>query len=151
MKNDYIINLLQRFLRLNPRSHSDGNTLLHLAVWHKTPVRESLVKSVWKLPCIETIKLILHAGCDVNVVNNEGNSPLHLAVTFVPGPEQEETLKEMLGLLLDLGANTKRVNKKGQTAMDCCETDEARRQRRILYEKEGLEPTNIDARKVRKV
>ena len=149
MKNDYIINLLQRFLRLNPRSPSDGNTLLHLAVWHKTPVPESRpMKSVCKLPCIETMKLILHAGCDVNVVNNEGNTPLHLAVTFVPGTEQEETLKEMLGLLLDLGADTKRVNRKGQTAMDCCETDEARR---ILYEKEGLEPTNIDARKVRKV
>ena len=84
----------------------------------------------------------------MNAVNNEGNTPLHLAVTFVPGPEQEETLKEMLELLLDLGADTKLVNKNGQTAMDCCETDEARR---ILYEKEGLKPLNINTRKVRKV
>ena len=146
MKNGYIINFLQRFLRLNPRSHSDGNTLLHLAVWHKTPVPKFRVKSVCKLPCIETVKLILLAGCEVNAVNNEGNTPLHLAVTFVPGPEQEETLKEMLELLLDLGADTKLVNKNGQTAMDCCETDEARR---IL--KEGLKPMSIDATKVRKV
>ena len=149
MKNGYIINLLQRFLRLNPRSHSDGNTLLHLAVWHKTPVLEKPVKSaVCKHPCIDTMKLILHAGCDVNAVNNEGNTPLHLAVTFVPGPEQKETLKEMLELLLDLGADTKLVNKKGQTAIDCCET---RKARRILYEKERLKHMNIDARKVRKV
>ena len=148
MINCYIINFLQRFLRLNPRSHSDGNTLLHLAVWHKTPVSEFRVQSVCKLPCIETMRLILHAGCEVNAVNNEGNTPLHLAVTFVPGSEQEETLKEMLELLLDLGADTKLVNLKGQTAMDCCETDEARR---ILYEKEGLKPANIDTRKVRKV
>ena len=146
MKNGYIINFLQRFLRLNPRSHSDGNTLLHLAVWHKTPVPEFPgVKSVCKLPCIETMKLILHAGCEVNAVNNEGNTPLHLAVTFVPGPGQKEALKEMLELLLALGADTKRVNKNGQTAMDCCETDEARR---ILYEKKGLKP--IHARKVKK-
>ena len=149
MKNDYIINLLQRFLRLNPLSHSDGNTLLHLAVWHKTPVPELPVnRGVRKLPCIETMKLILHAGCEVNAVNNEGNTPLHLAVTFEPGPEQEEALKEMLELLLDLGADTKLVNKNGQTAMDCCESDEARR---ILYEKEILEPLNTDARKVTKV
>ena len=148
MKNGSIINLLQRFLRLNPRSHSDGNTLLHLAVWHKSPVPKFRAKSVCKPPCIETIKLILHAGCEVNAVNKEGNTPLHLAVTFVPGPEQEETLKEMLELLLGLDADTKLVNKNGQTAMDCCETDEARR---ILYEKEGLEPLNIDSRKVRKV
>ena len=149
MKNGYIINLLQRFLDLNPLSHSDGNTLLHSAVWHKTPDLKFPVKNaVVKLPCIETMKLILHAGCEVNAVNNEGNTPLHLAVTFVPGTEQEETLKEMLELLLDLGADTKLVNKNGQTAMDCCETDEARR---ILYEKEGLKPLNIDTRKVRKV
>ena len=147
-KNGYIIKFLQRFLRLNPRSHSDGNTLLHLAVWHKTPVPKFRVKSVCKLPCIETVKLILLAGCEVNAVNNEGNTPLHLAVTFAPGPKQKETLKEMLELLLDLGADTKLVNKNGQTAMDCCETDDARR---ILYEKEGLKPRNIDARKVRKV
>ena len=144
MKTGYIINPLQRFLRLNPLSHSDGNTLLHSVVWHKTPVKSA----VCKLPCIETMKLILHSGCEVNAVNNEGNTPLHLAVTFVPGPEQEETLKEMLELLLDLGADTKLENNNGQTAMDCCETDEARR---ILYEKEGLKPLNIDARKVRKV
>ena len=147
MRSGYIINLLQRFLHLNPRSHSDGNTLLHLVVWHKTPVPEFPgVKSVCKLPCIETMKLILHAGCEVNAVNNEGNTPLHLAVTFVPGSGQKETLKEMLELLLDLGSDTKRVNKNGQTAMDCCETDEARR---ILYEKKGLKP--IHARKVKKV
>ena len=149
-KNGYIINIVQRFLRLNPRSPSDGNTLLHLAVWHKTPVPEFPMKSVCKLPCIETIKLILLAGCEVNVVNTEGNTPLHLAVTFVPGPKQKETLKEILELLLDLGANTELVNKNGQTAMNCCVTREARR---ILYEKElkGLEPLNIDATKVRKV
>jgi len=148
MKTDDIINLLQRFLRLNPRSHSDGNTLLHLAAWHTTPVAEFRAKSVYKPPCIETMKLILHAGCEVNAVNNEGNTPLHLAVTFVPGPEQEGTLKDMLELLLDHGADTKHVNKNGQTAMDCCETDKARG---ILYEREGLKPTNIDAGKVRKV
>ena len=155
MKNDYIINLLQRFLHLNPRSHSDGNTLLHLAVWHKTPVLDKPVKSaVCKLPCIETMKLILHAGCDVNAVNNEGNTPLHLAVTFVPRPEQEAKkkeiliMKEILELLLDLGADIKLVNKNGQTPMDCCQTREAPW---ILKKKERLKTMNIDARKVRKV
>ena len=58
MKNGHIINLLQRFLRLNPLSHSDGNTLLHSAVWHKTPDLE-FPSAVVKLPCIETMKLII--------------------------------------------------------------------------------------------
>ena len=150
MKNGNMIDLLQRFLCLEPRTR-DGNTLLHLAVWHKTPVPRDTVadlRGVCELPCVETMKLILHAGCDVNSVNAQGNTPLHLAVTFVPGPEQVEILKEMVELLLDLGADTKLVDKNGQTVMDCCETDEARG---ILSAKGGLGAMNIKARKVKKV
>ena len=148
MKNGNMIELLQRFLCLEPRTR-DGNTLLHLVVWHKTPVCEDAnLRGVCKLPCVETMKLILHAGCDVNSVNTQGNTPLHLAVTFVPGPEQVDILKRMLELLLDLGADTKLVNKNGQTVINCCETDEARG---ILSAKGGLDATNIEARKVRKV
>ena len=148
MKNDNMIELLQRFLCLEPRTR-EGNTLLHLAVWYKTPVRKDAnLRGVCKLPCVETMKLLLHAGCDVNSVNAQGNTPLHLAVTFVPGPEQVEILKEMLELLLDLGADTKLVDKNGQTVMDCCETDDARC---ILSAKGRLGAINIEARKVRKV
>ena len=148
MKNGNMIDLLQRFLCLEPRTR-DGNTLLHLAVWHKTPFRKDVnLRGVCKLPCVETMKLILYAGCDVNSVNTQGNTPLHLAVTFVPGPEQVEILKEMLKLLLDLGADTKLVNKNGQTVMDCCETDDARC---ILSAKGRLGAINIKVRKVRKV
>ena len=143
-----MIDLLRRFLCLEPRTR-DGNTLLHLAVWHKTPVLKSAnLRGVCKLPCVETMKLLLHAGCDVNSVNTQGNTPLHLAVTFVPGPEQVEILKEMVELLLDFGADTKLVDKNGQTVMDCCETDEARG---ILFAKGGLGAMNIEAGKVRKI
>ena len=148
MKSGNMIDLLQRFLRLEPRTR-DGNTPLHSTVWHKTPVRkDAFLPRVCKLPCVETMKLLLHAGCDVNSVNAQGNTPLHLAVTFAPGPEQVESLKEMLELLLDLGADTKLVDKNGQTVMDCCETDDARF---ILSAKGRLGAMNIEARKVRKV
>ena len=150
MKNGNMIDLLQRFLCLEPRTR-DGNTLLHLAAWHKTPVPRGTVanwRGVCELPCVETMKLILHAGCDVNSVNAQGNTPLHLAVTFAPGPEQVESLKEMLELLLDLGADTKLVDKNGQTVMDCCATEDARY---ILSAKGRLGAINIEARKVRKV
>ena len=42
MKNGNMIDLLQRFLCLEPRTR-DGNTLLHLAAWHKTPVPRDTV------------------------------------------------------------------------------------------------------------
>ncbi|XP_022795604.1 protein fem-1 homolog B-like [Stylophora pistillata] len=126
----------------------EGNTLLHLAVQHKTPVCKNQVQRMCKLPCLETMKLILHAGCHVNAINTEGDTHLHLAVTFVPGPEKVESLKEMLELLLEIGSDTKVVNKNGQTAIDCCKTDEARR---ILSARRGLGAKNVDARKVGKV
>ena len=146
-ENASMTGFLQRFLRLNLRTN-DGNTLLHLAAWHETPVKEDNVRGVCKLPCVETMKLILHAGGDVNAVNTEGNTPLHLAVKFKPAePEEVEILREMLLLLLDIGADPKLSNKNGQTPMESCETDEARR---ILCEKGKLSAMNVDVGKVRK-
>ena len=148
VQNPSMIDFLQRFLRLNPCTN-DGNTLLHLVVWHETPIEEdNHLRSVCKLPCVETMKLILHAGCDVNVDNTEGNTPLHLAVKFKPAdPEEVVNLSEMLLLLLDIGADPKVANKNGQTALDSCETDEARR---ILSEEERLNAMNVDVGDVRK-
>ena len=147
VQNANMIDFLQRFLRLNPRNN-DRNTLLHLAAWHETPIKEDNVRSVCKLPCVETMKLILHAGCDVNAVNTEGNTPLHLAVTFKPADSEEAViLSEMLLLLLDIGADPKLANKNAQTPLDSCETGEARR---ILSEKRGLIVMDVDFRDVRK-
>ena len=149
-QNTNIIDFLQRFLRLNPRTN-DGNTLLHLVAWHETPFfsfQEKTMRSVCKLPCIETMKLILYAGGDVNAVNTGGNTPLHLAVKFKPAePEGVEILREMLVLLVDIGADPKLANKNGQTPLNSCETDEARR---ILSEKGRLSAMNVDVGKVRK-
>ena len=146
VQNANMTDLLQRFLRLNPCC-SDGNTLLHLAAWHETPIKEDNVRSVCKLPCVETMKLILHAGCNVNAVNTEGNTPLHLAGKFKPEPEEVEILREMLLLLLHIGADPNLENENGQTPLDSCETDEARR---ILSERGRLSAMNVDVGDVRK-
>ena len=140
-QNANMTDFLQRFLRLSPCC-SDGNTLLHLAAWHETPIKEDNVRGVCKLPCVETMKLILHAGCDVNAVNTEGNTPLHLAVKYKPAELVDvESLRETLLLLLDIGADPKLENKNGQTPLDSCETEEARG---ILSEKGGLSAMNVD-------
>jgi len=141
-----IFDFLQRFLRLNPRTR-DGNTLLHLATWYETEIKEKNVRLVCKLPCVKTIKLIMHAGCNVNATNTKGNSPLHLAVTFRPCTENLQLLRDVLEILLDGGIHEDLVNSEGKTAMDITRTDEARR---ILSVKSRLRLKCIAARAVRK-
>ena len=86
--------------------------------------------------------------CNVNAVNSEGNTPLHLAVTFKPADAKEVViLSEMLLLLLEIGADPKLPNKNWQTPLHSCETDEARR---ILSQKRGLSAMNVDVGDVRK-
>ena len=143
-----IFDCLQRFLRLNP-STRDGNTLLHLASWYKTEITVSNPKNfpMCKLPCVETTKLIVHAGCNVNAMNTKGNSPLHLAVTFKPSNEDLQLLRDVLETLFDGGVHEDLVNSEGKTAMEIAETDEARR---ILSVKKRLRLKCIAARAVRK-
>lgn len=145
-ENSHVFDLIQRFLRLNPRT-LDGNTLLHLAVSPKTPTEEHYVRDVCKFPCIEAMKLIINAGGNVNAVNNEGSTPLHLAVTCKPNAGSAQVLKEVLETLLDAGVHEDRVNGNGQTAMDVAETDEARA---VLSAKSRLELKCIAARAVRR-
>ena len=143
-----ILDCMQRFLRLNPRTR-DGNTLLHLASWYKTETTVPNPKNcpMCKPPCVEAIKLIMHAGCNVNAMNTKGNSPLHLAVTFKPSNEDLQLLRDVLETLFDGGVHEDLVNIEGKTAMDIAETDEARR---ILSVKRRLRLKCIAARAVRK-
>ncbi|XP_020606978.1 protein fem-1 homolog B-like [Orbicella faveolata] len=142
-----IFDLIKRLLCLNPRTR-DGNTLLHLAAWHKTEITVPRnVRLVCKLPCVETMKLIMHAGYNVNAINTKGNSPLHLAVTFKPSTKDLQLLRDVLETLVDGGIHEDTVNSEGKTAMDIAETDEARR---ILSVKLTLRLKCIAARAVRK-
>ena len=145
-ENSHVFDLIERFLRLNPRT-LEGNTMLHLAVWSKTPTEEHYVRDVCKFPCVQTMKLIINAGGYVNAVNNKGNTPLHLAVAFKPNTGGLQVLRDVLETLLDGGVHEDLVNTEGKTAMDIAETDEARR---ILSVKSRLELKCIAARAVRK-
>ena len=143
-----IFDLMKRFLGLNPRT-PDGNTLLHLAAYKpEIVVLSPKVRfAVFKLPSVETVKLIIHAGCNVNAINTKGNSPLHLAVTFKPSTKDLQLLRDVLETLFDGGIHEDLVNSEGKTAMDIAETDEACR---ILSVKSRLRLKCIAARAVRK-
>ena len=144
-----ILKSVKKFLLLNPQSR-EGNTLLHLASWCKTPTKVEFpagIERVFKIPCVKTVRLLLDAGCSVNVVNREGDSVLHLAVAFKPSASDVQLLRDVLEALLDGGAHEDLVNKDRKTPIDIAETDESRR---ILSTRKRLDLKCIAARAVQK-
>ena len=133
--------LLRQLCRQDPRDRV-GNTLLHFVVFYKMRNVSS------SFPVLDALKLLLEAGCDVNAVNNEGNTPLHLAVTLKPSNERVHIFTNMLKVLFDGGAHHDFVNNDGKTPMDMAQTDEARMI--LSSEKRKLELKCISAGAVKK-
>jgi len=128
-------------------------------------------KAPFEFPCAKTVKLLLNGGINVNVINSNGDTPLHTAVTFNPTEDDDDFnydryddddddndypyerdrirhLTDTLEVLLDGGANHNFVNSDGKTATDMVVTDEARG---ILSERKTLELKSIAAKAVKKL
>ena len=133
--------LLEELSSQDPRN-SSGNSLLHVFIERCSFYNDSS-------SCLQAVNLLLNEGFNVNVpvVNNEGNSPLHIAVTLEPWNDKIYLLTEILRLLFDGGAHHDFVNNDGKTPMDMAKTDEARM---ILSERRKLELKCISARAVKK-
>ena len=131
--------LLQKLCRQDPRD-SFGNTLLHSVV-RRHRRNNSL---------LDALKLLLNAGFDVNAVNEEGDTPLHLAVMPTLKARRSKLRPVLTGVMETLfngGAHHDFVNNDGKTPMDMAKTDVARM---ILSEKRKLELKCISARAVKK-
>ena len=95
----------------DPRNRS-GNTLLHEFIkWCTDDDDDSS-------PCLQAVNLLLNEGFNVNVVNKEGNSPLHIAVTLELRNDKIYLLTETLRLLFDGGAHHDFVNNYGEIPID---------------------------------
>lgn len=66
-----------------------------------------------KLPLGKAVAMLLEQGCSLNVENEDGNFPLHLAVML-----NEDSSLEVVKTLLEYGAHFDAVNYSGQTALD---------------------------------
>jgi ankyrin repeat protein len=74
---------------------ADGNTALHIAVWYRHP---------------ENLSEILKGEPDINAINTEGYTPLHLAVRR---PDNEKAIE----LLLQEGADMNILDPTGRNAL----------------------------------
>ena len=133
--------LLRKLFMRNPRNRY-GNTLLHEFIKRCTDDDDSS-------PCLQAVNLLLNEGFNnyFIVINNEGNTPLHIAVMLEPRNDKLYLVTEILQLLFYGGAHHDFVNNDGKTPMDMAGTDEARM---ILSERRKLELKCISARAVKK-
>ncbi|XP_078539188.1 protein fem-1 homolog B [Lissotriton helveticus] len=111
--NKQIYNLIQ----LDPRTR-DSSSLLHLAVNCSTPVDDFHTNDVCSFPNALVTKLLLDCGADVNAVDNEGNSPLHLIVQYNRPISDFLTLHAIIISLVEAGAHTDMTNKQKKTPLD---------------------------------
>lgn len=99
-----------------------GQTLLHLACNHETPVDDFHTKDVCKFPCAETTKLLIRCGANVNAMDNERNTPLHVIVNYRKAIADFLTLHSIITDLTENGAHTDIVNNKGETPLEASTT-----------------------------
>ena len=144
-KSSSLTVFLRKLSCLNP-CDENGDTLLHLAAVTKQVLFLNFPKTLG-FPCAKTVTLLVNTGFNVNAVNNNGDTPLHTAVTLTPSSDEMHVLTDILEILLDGGAHHDFVNNDGKTAMDMAATHAARR---ILSERKTLELKCIAARAMKK-
>ncbi|XP_052453780.1 protein fem-1 homolog B [Carassius gibelio] len=104
-------------IRLDPRSR-EGSTLLHLAASSSTPVDDFHTNDVCSFPNAQVTKLLIECGAQVNAVDHEGNSPLHLIVQYNRPISDFLTLHAIIISLVEAGAHTDMTNKQKKTPLD---------------------------------
>lgn len=111
--NKHIYDLIQ----LDPRSR-EGSSLLHLAISSSTPVDDFHTNDVCSFPSAQVTKLLLDCGAQVNAVDHEGNTPLHVIVQYNRPISDFLTLHAIIISLVEAGAHTDMTNKQKKTPLD---------------------------------
>ncbi|KAM4734627.1 protein fem-1 homolog B [Anableps anableps] len=111
--NKHIYDLIQ----LDPRTR-EGSSLLHLAISSSTPVDDFHTNDVCSFPNAKVTKLLLDCGAQVNAVDHEGNTPLHVIVQYNRPISDFLTLHAIIINLVEAGAHTDMTNKQKKTPLD---------------------------------
>lgn len=94
---------------------SNGKTLLHLAADNKISTVQDEFYS--NFPSVKVIELLIQCGCDVNAVDNDGNTVLHVCGEglnqLLTQQKYKDTMGQIVHVLLEHGAHIDLVNKKG--------------------------------------
>ena len=127
-------NIVHRLVRCRPRT-DHGRTLLQFSIFPNRYI--SLYKeSILPFPCIAVVELLLECGANVNDVDGEHNTALHLCSKAIRNlvmkqhhdsinitatllsKQHRDLMKRIAELLLKNGAHVDMVNKDGHKAVD---------------------------------
>ena len=75
-----------------------------------------------RFPCAATAKLLIHCGANVNAMDNERNTPLHIIVQYEKPISHFMTLHSIILDLIEAGAHMDIVNSQGKTPFDAATT-----------------------------
>ncbi|GAB6032424.1 hypothetical protein CHUAL_011062 [Chamberlinius hualienensis] len=112
-----IYRIIYRLNNMKLRTRN-GQTILHLTVDAATTVDDFHTNDVCKFPCASTAKLLIQCGADVNALDMNHNTPLHLIVGYQNPISDFLTLHSIIMALIESGAHMDIVNRKGETPFD---------------------------------
>ncbi|KAK8750217.1 hypothetical protein OTU49_015314, partial [Cherax quadricarinatus] len=99
---------------------STGHSPQHL---HQVVEKETQVHhTVYRFPCATTTKLLIACGADVNSMDKNRNTPLHLIVPYQKPISDFLTLHNIIMALIENGAHMDTVNQMGATPFDSATT-----------------------------
>lgn len=75
-----------------------------------------------RFPCAATAKLLIRCGANVNAMDNERNTPLHIIVQYEKPISDFHTLHSIILDLVKAGAHIDIVNSQGKTPFDAAMT-----------------------------
>ncbi|ROT76986.1 protein fem-1 homolog B [Penaeus vannamei] len=120
-KESQVYQTVYNLVRVQARTRS-GQTLLHLAVNPDTPVDDFHTNHICRFPCATTTKLLIACGADVNSMDSNRNTPLHLIVPYQKPISDFLTLHNIIMALIENGAHMDTVNQMGATPFDSATT-----------------------------
>lgn len=120
-KETQVHHTVYSLVRVEARTRS-GQSLLHLAVNPETPVDDFHTNHICRFPCATTTKLLIACGADVNSMDKNRNTPLHLIVPYQKPISDFLTLHNIIMALIENGAHMDTVNQMGATPFDSATT-----------------------------
>lgn len=111
---ELVAELLRGLIKSNIRCFTEGETILHLCVSRLNTIRSSYFldeEPITIFPTKKVVRLLLECGANVNAKNDNGHTPLHVAVMAY------NYSADLVRLLLDHGAHIDQPDVHGHTPL----------------------------------